>query len=145
MSKSYLHWGEWLKSRWAFVGRKRLSSLTEEVGCSRRTLNNWMNAPTPPEKMEKRFDLSLAAALKTDREMLFVGWRLTKPQDAPIVEPIDERQRLILRLFKLTSFISVEDLRSLVASAETMHESVANKVLENMRRDGLIHGPPWAK
>lgn len=80
-----IRWGEWIQQRSQFVGFKRQQDLAEAVGCAPERLSRWAQLLTPPKRMLKGFDRTLAAALQTTRQILFQDYASTSPDSAPII------------------------------------------------------------
>lgn len=80
-------WGEWIVRRWRFLGFKRIVDLSSTVGCSPDLLTRWHNSRFPPETIRKGFDVALIVALRTDRWTLFNAYASIAPEDAPVIDP----------------------------------------------------------
>ncbi|MGD0462862.1 MAG: hypothetical protein ABSB74_10275 [Tepidisphaeraceae bacterium] len=93
-SGTHSRWGEWIIERWAFLGFKRIADLSTAIGCSYAALYQWKQLETPPDAMQKGFDVGLIAALKTDRMTLFCSYVSIAPADAPVIEPPRDVDRL---------------------------------------------------
>ena len=78
------HWGTWISRRADFVGFKRQQDLAVAIGCSRTQLDKWFKLESPPSKMRKGFDRSLASALIVTREILFSEWSGIAPENAKV-------------------------------------------------------------
>jgi hypothetical protein len=76
------HWGNWIGRRSEFVGFQRQIDFAEAVGCTRERIVKWLKLATPPLKMRKGFDRSLARALRVTTRMIFVDYANTDPQKA---------------------------------------------------------------
>jgi transcriptional regulator with XRE-family HTH domain len=80
-------WGDWLDRRARHLGIKRHATLAAKVGCSHDQLARWMQMESPPSRMQKGFDESLAAALNVTPRTLFTDYQNVAPEDAPTLDP----------------------------------------------------------
>lgn len=77
------HWGKGVAARasmWGFRTQKRLASA---VGCAQHQRVKWLKMETPPHRMTRGFDLSLAQVLRVDARILFSEFATVGP-DGPI-------------------------------------------------------------
>lgn len=56
--------------------------LAQAVGCTPERITQWGSSSRPPDQMRKGFDVRLAYALQTTRQMLFEDWQTTPPDAA---------------------------------------------------------------
>jgi hypothetical protein len=139
-SRPFLHWGDWIKRRAAWVGYKNQAEVAKAVGCTRSQLYRWFGMEWPPEQIRKRFDAGLAAALKVDRELLFSRWRLVGPEDAPVVPApgrdwLEERQRAINSMVRGLLILSDEGFARVRAFLRSEIDKVAKEVEQRMRSE----------
>lgn len=74
------HWGEWVMERGHLVGFKRKMDFARAVGCSTQHLARLAKMPTPPARMRRGLDRTLARALKTTRDVLFSEYKNIAPE-----------------------------------------------------------------
>jgi hypothetical protein len=68
------------------VGFKRQEDLARAVGTSRQHLVKWLRLASPPRRMRKGFDQSLASALQTTTHILFSEYATKYPEEATFLE-----------------------------------------------------------
>ncbi|MGD0462863.1 MAG: hypothetical protein ABSB74_10280 [Tepidisphaeraceae bacterium] len=151
-----LHWGNWVKARSLRVGYRRQKDLAASIGCEYTVLYKWKKMTRPPTRMQKGFDVTLASALKTDREMLFNGWLYKNPEDAPIVESLpanepspsrdEEIARLILTLRDCPREDYLRHRDAIKATQERMGRLVDQRMKSaDARREKSRSKPPQKK
>lgn len=123
-SPSNVHWGSWIKDRAKAVGFLRDSDFATAVGCCRKQLVNWFSFSAPPAHMRKGFDASLIAALKTDRETLFVNFSSIPASTAPRIDAlkprVDEGEHARRRVLAIIELMPDQGLKELARVGEQL-------------------------
>jgi hypothetical protein len=81
-----VHWGQWMLRRANYVGFKRRSDIASAIGCNCETFRIWGTMATVPDRFTRGYDAALARELQTTKRMLFIDFKTTSPEDAPIIE-----------------------------------------------------------
>lgn len=81
------HWGRWITARAKHVGVLRRSELAACVGCPLADLARWLGLPIPPRTMRAANADTLAATLKTTKEIIQQGYAHVAAELAPMVSP----------------------------------------------------------
>lgn len=82
-----LRWGDWAKQRARTVGIIRFIDLAYAIGCHQNHITRIVQAELPPNRMTKGLDAALIRVLQTDRQTLFIDWRSSSPEAAPMIDP----------------------------------------------------------
>ena len=140
-----------MRERSLFVGFRSQKGLIDAVGCEQTTFYNWLRSDTPPERMQKGFDIALARALRTDRQTLFTGWREKNPSLAPLIDvdaddakfAEDRRKRdAIMRNIRV---LQGESLDAVLDASRREVEKLSEIVFERVRTEEWGRKPPPAK
>jgi hypothetical protein len=118
------HWGSWIDARSRLVGLTTKIVFASAVGCSVDCLARWCLLQLPPPQIRKKFDVALVRVLKTDRMMLFNGYRNVDPRDASLIDdaqnPDFRAEVTRRRVVAVAELLPTDQLRELARIGEAM-------------------------